>query len=410
MPGSSQPPGWYPDPSGAPGQRWWDGTQWGGPFGQSPPPVGPSPGSPNPWQRFRALPKAAQVVSWVVVVFVAMGIIGSIGGGGDDDDEDDVATATNSAATVEETDTTSGAPATAPANAVESETTPAPTTASEAPATTTTTAAPATTTTLLPPGAGEILGGLAVAVPTDALPDYDRDLFGGDWTDADSDCQDTRQEVLVEESGIAVETFANCGVVAGSWLSSYDLVTQTDVAQLEVDHLVPLANAWRSGAYLWTPAERLSFANDLSYPGHLNAVTADVNAAKGDSGPENWRPPAPEGWCRYAIDWITIKQRWELTVTPDERAALTSMLSTCAPTTTTQTTAPPPVVTTVPPPTTTTTAPPPPPPPPTTAPAPSSAYYANCDAARAAGAAPLHRGDPGYRSGLDRDDDGVACE
>src|SRR5688572_23208822 len=87
MPGSSQPPGWYPDPSGAPGQRWWDGTQWGGPFGQSPPPVGPSPGSPNPWQRFRALPKAAQVVSWVVVVFVAMGIIGSIGGGGDDDDD-----------------------------------------------------------------------------------------------------------------------------------------------------------------------------------------------------------------------------------------------------------------------------------------------------------------------------------
>lgn len=64
-------------------------------------------------------------------------------------------------------------------------------------------------------------------------------------------------------------------------------------------------------------------------------------------------------------------------------------------------------------PTTTTVATPPPQPVvviPTPTPAPASAYYENCDAARAAGAAPLYRGDPGYRSGLDRDDDGVACE
>lgn len=81
--------------------------------------------------------------------------------------------------------------------------------------------------------------------------------------------------------------------------------------------------------------------------------------------------------------------------------AATSTTTTTAPATTT--TAPP---TTLPP---TTTAPPPPPPPTTIAPA-AGVYYDNCSAARAAGAAPLHRGDPGYRSGLDRDSDGVACE
>jgi hypothetical protein len=164
---------------------------------------------------------------------------------------------------------------------------------------------------------------------------------------------------------------------------------------LEIDHLVPLANAWRSGAYLWTGDPRISFANDLSYPGHLNAVTAELNSAKSDAGPENWRPPAPEAWCPYAIDWVTTKDRWDLTVTPAEVAALRDMLRFCPPDMPTQTNAPPPVITTTPSPATS---------------SPGGVYYANCAEARAAGAAPILRGEPGYRPALDGDSDGVACE
>ncbi len=84
---------------------------------------------------------------------------------------------------------------------------------------------------------------------------------------------------------------------------------------LDVDHVVPLAEAWRSGLYLWETDRRAAFADDLSYADRLIAVTASANRSKSDSPPNDWRAPRREIWCRYATAWVTVKVTWSLTAT-----------------------------------------------------------------------------------------------
>jgi hypothetical protein len=91
----------------------------------------------------------------------------------------------------------------------------------------------------------------------------------------------------------------------------------------------PLANAWRSGAWAWNGAQRIAFANDLSEPDHLNAIDLSENRKKGDSGPEDWKPPDSTSWCRYAQAWARIKARWNLTATQAEWDALAAMTADC---------------------------------------------------------------------------------
>ena len=93
--------------------------------------------------------------------------------------------------------------------------------------------------------------------------------------------------------------------------------------------MVPLANAWRSGAKNWTDNQREQFANDLTRP-QLLAVDASDNRAKGDQDPAQWKPPNQAFWCAYATNWITVKAHWQLTVTTAEKAALRGMLGTCS--------------------------------------------------------------------------------
>ena len=95
---------------------------------------------------------------------------------------------------------------------------------------------------------------------------------------------------------------------------------------IQIDHVVPLAEAWVSGASAWSPRRRLRYANDL---GDLVAASGPVNASKGSSDPAAWRPRKPYQ-CAYAARWIAIKHRWRLAVDPSEVAALEEMLGACA--------------------------------------------------------------------------------
>ena len=171
---------------------------------------------------------------------------------------------------------------------------------------------------------------VSVASVPENLPDYDRDEWRH-WTDEDSDCQNARQEVLIAESSIAV-TFKSpeeCRVASGRWLGPYTGEVVTDPGKLDVDHMVPLENAHRSGAWAWDWERKRDFANYTGYDNHLLATTSSANRSKGSKGPEKWRPPLESYWCAYAIDWITVKNSWGLTVTEAEFGALQEMLAAC---------------------------------------------------------------------------------
>jgi hypothetical protein len=189
-------------------------------------------------------------------------------------------------------------------------------------------------TTTAPPGAGTVsnLAALQIDDTPASTAGYSRELFRT-WLDFDNDGCDTRQEVLAEEASGPVQRGSYGGrcpvVIAGQWTSIYDGVQVTEPGDLDIDHLVPLAEAWRSGAHAWDPERRARFANDLDEPDHLIAVTASSNRSKGDHPPNEWRPPARESWCRYATAWIRVKVTWHLTATTAEREALGQMLAAC---------------------------------------------------------------------------------
>jgi hypothetical protein len=153
---------------------------------------------------------------------------------------------------------------------------------------------------------------------------YRRDKFPT-WRKTGSNC-DVRDTVL-KRDGIKVKT-SGCNVVAGTWTSVYDGQILDSPTKVDIDHLVPLANAWRSGASSWTATQREDFANDLDNP-QLIAVSASSNRAKGDQDPSTWKPKLTDEWCEYAQDWIAVKSHWNLTVTFAEKAALIDMLEKC---------------------------------------------------------------------------------
>ncbi|HEX7304553.1 HNH endonuclease family protein [Lentzea sp.] len=168
------------------------------------------------------------------------------------------------------------------------------------------------------------LAGLTVRADG-SMTGYSRDKFPH-WITQSGTCN-TRETVL-KRDGSNVVTDSSCAATSGTWFSPYDGATWSAASDVDIDHVVPLAAAWRSGASSWTTAQRQSFANDLSGP-QLIAVTDNVNQAKGDQTPATWKPPLSSYWCTYAKMWVHTKYRWSLSVNSAEKTELTGMLGRC---------------------------------------------------------------------------------
>jgi hypothetical protein len=270
-------------------------------------------------------------------------------------------------------------------------------------------------------------------------------MFGQAWADVDRNGCDTRNDILKRDlTGISFTNSVPCKVQSGTLADPYTGTTinflrgSATSSAVQIDHVVALSDAWQKGAQQLTTAQRTAFAND---PLNLQATDGPTNMKKGDGDAATWLPPNKGFRCEYVARQISVKATYSLWVTQAEHDAMATILSNCsgqmAPTNEKAPTvaapapaatqpapvqaAPAPVAPAPVPPAPAAQAPVPAAPAPVApapvvpapvpaAPAPAAVYYANCAAARAAGAAPIYVGSPGYRPALDRDSDGVACE
>ena len=147
----------------------------------------------------------------------------------------------------------------------------------------------------------------------EVLPPYDRADWGR-WEDADGDCQDTRQEVLIAESLKPVEFTdeRHCRVAKGLWLCPYTWTLIEDPSELDIDHVVALHEAHDLGGYRWSTERKHAYFNDLDNPEHLFAVSASANRSKGDRPPTEWLPFGEEQRCRYLKARLSVLRRYQL--------------------------------------------------------------------------------------------------
>lgn len=157
---------------------------------------------------------------------------------------------------------------------------------------------------------------------------YDRAKFNH-WTDADNDGCNTRYEVLIAEARVKPTVDSGCWLSGGKWYSYFDGQRTTNPSDFDVDHMVPLAEAWDSGARRWNAGTRKRFANDLRDPRALVAVSASSNRSKSDRDPADWLPPRKAAHCRYAREYVAVKTRWRLTVDRPEKRALLRVTRSC---------------------------------------------------------------------------------
>ncbi len=148
------------------------------------------------------------------------------------------------------------------------------------------------------------------------------------WIDEDRDCQNTRNEVLIQESlePVTYKSSKGCKVSSGKWYGSFTGKSFTNPRQLDIDHFVPLKEAHESGAHSWSKSRKRDYANDMSHPDHLIAVALGANRSKGAKDPAEWMPPDQTYWRQYAKAWAGIKIRWNLTADRDEIAVLRQLL------------------------------------------------------------------------------------
>ncbi|MEU0966949.1 HNH endonuclease family protein [Streptomyces sp. NPDC005917] len=165
----------------------------------------------------------------------------------------------------------------------------------------------------------------SLTVATENRTGYSRSLFPT-WNTISGTCN--TREYILKRDGSNVVTDSACAATSGSWYSPYDGATWTAASDVDIDHLVPLAEAWDSGAGKWTTAQRQAFANDITRP-QLLAVTDNVNQSKSDQDPATWMPPLTSYRCTYVRAWVQVKYYYNLSVDSAEKSALTSYLSGC---------------------------------------------------------------------------------
>ncbi|WP_346009731.1 HNH endonuclease family protein [Streptomyces sp. SID1328] len=159
---------------------------------------------------------------------------------------------------------------------------------------------------------------------------YDREQSFGGWIDADRDGCNTRMEVLLEEAVEPPAVTGRCTLSGGRWYSWYDNSWIDGPRSLDIDHLVPLAEAWDSGASAWTRQRRVTYANYLDDARHLEAVSARSNRQKADQDPTTWLvPDNPAERCHYLANWTAVKLQWGLAVDPAEQNTLTLGAAEC---------------------------------------------------------------------------------
>lgn len=232
---------------------------------------------------------------------------------------------------------------------------------------------------------------------------YSRDLFGQAWADVDHNGCDTRNDILSRD--LTATTYQpgtrNCVVLTGSLNDPYSATTipfnrGPQSADIQIDHVVALSDAWQTGAQQLDMLRRNAFAND---PLNLLAVDGGLNTQKSDSDAASWLPPSKSYRCAYVARQVAVKSAYALWVTAAEHDMIAAILQGCPGEPLPVASAQPAIVVPAPP---TESAP--------VVPTPAGTPFANCAAARAAGAAPVHRSDPGYSPKLDGDGDGVGCE
>ncbi|WP_300756901.1 HNH endonuclease family protein [uncultured Brachyspira sp.] len=141
---------------------------------------------------------------------------------------------------------------------------------------------------------------------------YNRDDWG-DWIDEDKDGLNTRHEVLARESLIK-PVISNNRVISGKWYDKFTGKYFTNAKDLDIDHLVPLKNAYESGASNWSKEKKNEYYNYMKNKNHLIAVSKGANRSKGDKSPVEWLPPNEEYQCEYVREWYKIKTDWGLTI------------------------------------------------------------------------------------------------
>ena len=161
---------------------------------------------------------------------------------------------------------------------------------------------------------------------------YARDLYKH-WIDADGDDEDTRQEVLIDESLIPAQVQEKPDgtrfVTSGLWVGVYTGRVTTNPGDLDIDHMIPLKEVHISGGHGWDEDRRRDYANDLDHSQTLIAVAKGANRSKGDRDPASWMPPNRSYWCKYLEDWVSVKRKWELAMDADEAAAVQEGIRVC---------------------------------------------------------------------------------